>query len=109
MQEFWLVGTVGCLKAVHLAQLRICCILSVGKYINRRERERERGGESLLLNMHLENTELQLIPLTEVQGHTIDDPDLKLEIRICFQLCDCNIGYKSIHNYCFKKSASLKE
>lgn len=45
LQEFWPVGTAGCLKAVHLAQLRICCILSVGKYINRGERETERQRE----------------------------------------------------------------
>lgn len=41
LQEFWPAGTVGCLKAVHLAQPSICCILSLGKYINEREGERD--------------------------------------------------------------------
>ena len=60
-------------------QLRISCIMSVGKYITGGERE------SLLLqlDMHLKNAGFQLISHTELQGRSIADPDLKPDFKIC--------------------------
>lgn len=65
-------------------QLRICCIMSVGKYIKGGDRE------SLLLQLdvRLENAGFQLISHTELQGRSIADPDLEPDFRICSQLCD---------------------
>lgn len=69
-------------------QLRISCIMSIGKYMKRGERE------SLLLqlDMHLENCRFQLISHFEPQGHSIPDRDPEPDFRICSQLCDLNIN-----------------
>lgn len=82
-------------------------------YVCRQVHYRERESLLLQLDVHLENAGFQLISHTELQGHSIADPDLELDFRICSQLRDHNIDLATntsiITKFIKKKKASLKK